>query len=88
MAKLDKKFAPYVQATKQAYIEECENMDQAMLNKIKVDMKIRYFDILSEFYEGAGLHELAEKHFIAPSHLGQSLAQIQNRIRLYLMNNP
>lgn len=86
MAKLDSTYAPHVQETKQAYIEECEAMDQAMLNKVKIDMKIRYFDMLAEFYEGVSIHELAEKYYVAPSHLKQSLAQIQNRVRLFLLS--
>ena len=87
MAKLDKTYAPYVEDTKKAYIEECEAMDKAMLNKVKIDMKLRYFDMLSEFYEGASIYDIADKYYVAPSHLKQSLAQIQNRVRLFLLSN-
>lgn len=88
MAKLDKKYAPFVEEAKQAYIRYCDDMPEGMRNYKKARNIIKHYDALKEYYDGVPIADLtASMGYTHTSTARNTLGEVQNRIRLYLQES-
>lgn len=83
MAKLDKKFAPFIKGAKQDYIQYCESLPDNIRRGKKVDRRVRYFDFLKMYYDGMTLYEIAEKAQVHPNSLRNTLAETQYKVEVF-----
>jgi len=87
MAKIDKKYLPFLQQAKRDYVEYCEALPKGLRGLKKARNRIRYFDALEDHYKGQTINEVAATYGVNPGSLRNTLRETQNKIILYLKSS-